>query len=354
MRKKIIVALVLLLFLNSCKEDYQRNLANSKQIKISSFPIEKDIKGEKININILGLHRISVIDTFIIGYDFRGRDNFLKIYSANSMGYLGSLISKGRGPNELFTVMSEDQFFCDSLGCYLWIADNGVLSKEYCLNITKSLKEETTVFDTNFVLINYPAPFRYLVNDSTFIGFNFDNYKNIELLKYNTLKRKTESKTKIFNKDFINEEHARVFGFQHTISNDRNYFACASIRLNQIYIFSTDFSDVLTLSVGDKDWSIQDILKTKYQDILVNYGDIVATDKYIFALYLNKSFNETYDENNPKGGEIHVFDWKGNPVMKMRIKENIWTLNIDEKNKYLYGNSPYEEIYRYDLKGFLY
>lgn len=352
--KEGIIFFIFCIVVVSCKIETNNELINNKTIEICSFPLTKELKGEKIDIEILGLHEITVADTFLIGFDYRGRDNFMHVYSTNTLDYLGSLIKKGRGPNEILTLTYVGQYDIDNLGCHLWISDNAIFNKTYKLNVTKSLKEKSTVFDTCLVFKNCPFSYRYKLNDSIFAGFVFGNTSNVDFFHYNINKCKVNSSVKMYKKDFPNAKYADIYkSLSMQISSDNKYFVVSSSRLNKIHIFPNDFSKALSLSVSEINYSIKEMLKREYEEQNLTYGDIAVSEDYIFVIYLNKSLNDLNKEGNSSGKELHVFRWTGEPVMKINILEDIRKICIDEKHKYVYANTVNEEIYRYDLNGVL-
>ena len=70
--------------------------------------------------------------------------------------------------------------------------------------------------------------------------------------------------------------------------------------------------------------------------------------EYIYALYVNKKddlFSHAEGET-----EIHVFNWKGAPIARIRIPDNIIYFTVDEKHHYIYGLKGNEELYRYKFE----
>ena len=67
--------------------------------------------------------------------------------------------------------------------------------------------------------------------------------------------------------------------------------------------------------------------------------------EYIYALYVNKKDNLFSHAEGET--EIHVFNWEGAPIAKIRIPDNIIYFTVDEKHHYIYGLKGNEELYRY-------
>jgi hypothetical protein len=354
--RRFIIILSVLSILNACAKDYNRKLISNKQVIVESFPKLFELDAQKLEIGLKGFEWISVIDTFLIGFDIEGMDHFLDVYNVKNHEHLGGIITKGRGLNEIMTISSENQYYTDSTGCHLWIMDNAFFSKTYCLNITKSLSSGSTVFDTSFVENNNPAPFRYIVNDSVTVGFHYSNEKQINYVKYNYLKRKVETDKNIFSEPFFDQYHRNVFAFKQAYLNDNHHdiIVASDFGLNQIYIIDPDLEKTLTIVVEKLDQTLANIIYDMEHDVVIHkYRDIEVNEDYIFALFVNKTFEEIQSENSNSGVEIHVFELNGSPIAKIKLKENIWGITIDKDRNILYGFTPFEDVFKYNLPGTL-
>ena len=347
--RRYIIFILFIYITTACTKEYDRHLVASKHVVVTSFPKHFNLDGHKLNLKLYGVEEVAIIDTFLLGFDIDGTDKFIKVYSTENYKYLGDIISQGRGPNELLTVLTQNQYYIDSAGCHLWITEETLFSKIYLLNITKSLTTGSTVFDTSFVLKHNPVAYKYYINDSIIIGFDYNKEKQITYVKYNMIQQKIISERNIFDKDFFNKEHRNAFAFD--ISNIKpdslNKIAGASYSLNNIYVIDLELKNSLTINVEQKNRSIYDIIKDGND--LYTYHDIVVTNNYIFALYIDKTSKDIFSKETNSGVEVHVFKWDGKPVCKILIDENIWGISIDSNQNTLYGYTPFEDVYRYDL-----
>ena len=65
-------------------------------------------------------------------------------------------------------------------------------------------------------------------------------------------------------------------------------------------------------------------------DFILYYSSLQVFSEYIYALYVNKKddlFSHAEGET-----EIHVFNWKGAPIARIRIPDNIIYFTVDEKH----------------------
>ena len=88
-------------------------------------------------------------------------------------------------------------------------------------------------------------------------------------------------------------------------------------------------------------------LAEQSNDLRQYYGFPEIDDRFIYVLYLDRNFMKR-EEN--KGCTLYVFDWEGQLVHKLYIPEGIDQIQVDAKNRLLYGvNLQMEEVYRYPL-----
>jgi hypothetical protein len=73
------------------------------------------------------------------------------------------------------------------------------------------------------------------------------------------------------------------------------------------------------------------------------YLSIDSNDKYIFALYSGSFQSE--DPMYYLGNEIHVFDWDGNPVQKLKTDRNLSHICVSEDTLYGYDDSLEEIVF---------
>ena len=83
-------------------------------------------------------------------------------------------------------------------------------------------------------------------------------------------------------------------------------------------------------------------------DFILYYSSLQVSSEYIYALYVNKKDNLFSHAEGET--EIHVFNWEGAPIAKIRIPDNIIYFTVDEKHHYIYGFKGNEELYRYKFE----
>ena len=128
---------------------------------------------------------------------------------------------------------------------------------------------------------------------------------------------------------------------------EKDLFAGNMLFFNQINVFSSDMKTNFSLSYQPP----IDIFETAHlpeSDFILYYSSLQVFSEYIYALYVNKKddlFSHAEGET-----EIHVFNWKGAPIARIRIPDNIIYFTVDEKHHYIYGLKGNEELYRYKFE----
>ncbi len=79
----------------------------------------------------------------------------------------------------------------------------------------------------------------------------------------------------------------------------------------------------------------------------IYYGAITSNDKYVYALFVNQSNEDSFRVK--KTMEIHVFNWDGDHYKTLRTEEYIIDISIDRNNRYMYGVDSDGNIYKYNL-----
>ena len=90
------------------------------------------------------------------------------------------------------------------------------------------------------------------------------------------------------------------------------------------------------------------LFRTNMQQAKYCYHRIQANKNYIFALWSGVSPEEITIET--AFSKIHVFNWDGKMVKKIKLEKPIHELGLDVVNNLLYGyNTNTEKLYRYNL-----
>lgn len=340
---------ILFIFLFTFASCTKNNFFKGTNILIDKFPKNIDLPGERININSIGVNDLFVADTFLVCFKAQGCDKYFDVYNTNTLTFIGSCLSTGRGPDELLSVQYNRQYICDSLNLYMWLKDDGNL-KLVLFNLTESLKCQKDIIDTCIYLNRIQEGYGFIIND-TLVNIEIQP-ENAFFKSYKLSTDELSKPIKMFRNPYPNDDYQnQIFAMTTNIRPDNKYFVSSMIYFNQINIYSSDFKDCKSLSIYKTPQPIKQILNTPHNEKIVYYSQAISSMNYIYALYIGQP-NSIWDFHNEKV-EIHIFDWNGLPIQKFSISENIIYFTIDEKHNQILGITSNEEIYKYDIDAYI-
>ena len=322
-------------------------LFDNKEIVVAAFPETHELKGDSIQLDVLGCVDIYCVDTFLIAYTPMSEKGYFHIFSTSDFKPLGSFIPIGRGPNEFYAVNYSSAYKTDDGQVKAWLSNN-VMNYEW--NITQSVEQKQTIIDSAYKLQGILSDGVWLPGRDDFMfGFIRKN-SNIEYIRYNLKTKTVINADKMFSKD-LSANNISSASMLPYLKPDNSKLANIGWWTNYICIFNTDFSDMKIVATYHKPESIDKISATERQERILYYSCSDVTEQYIYALYVNQP--EKDRRYHSKHEEIHIFDWNANPIANFIIRENIMFFRVDAYNKCLYGLTSDEKIYRYDLSNYI-
>ena len=340
-REKIRHHYLLLLFciiLGACES--QNIFPNTPLVHATTFQHEIQLTGKKKDITPIGTLGLQIIDTFIISTQ-SNLPEYLGIYEKVSGRKIKDLLTIGRGPGEFLDCTFKGQYRKNKQNLELYFSDcnKGYF---YALNLTQTLRQDSlnitllsTIpyrsFPTFLTGNNYLSrayfpeeqTILYLLHDSTGQTIRqYPLYKDVDWIRYNQI------------------------GSADEIKPDLSKIAMGMLLFNQINIVDLKGNQHFSVTTSDK----STYLSTQYLDEhepIVYYSDLTCTDQYIYALYVNQKISDWQRITHPT--EIHVFDWKGKAVYKLKTQETLLSIDIDETDQKIYGLATEEQIFTYDL-----
>lgn len=365
MNKRFILTCILTyILLTSCNQpNYDKKYFVGEIFLIADTIKTKNLVGKEIEIEGVYNGQINIYDSLLFYYPYQSTKHFYEIYNLKNDSLLGNFCLRGGGPNETVGIAFICNFYMDkgSLKTLLYAANE---KKLIVWNISKSLKNQTTVNDTiiayDWMVDNHIAIYNriYHLDDSTIF---------VEMQpRSTTLDRKSASLPVYEKRTIYTNQNIQTYPvFINTPKSDGTEFispeqflstySCTkpdskkivqSVRhLQQINIIDLETGDVKGFRIkGTPDFSI---FEKEITNVKKNYTNIEANDKYIYALYRGTKMNES---GNDIQSQLHVYDWDGNLRHKYNLGEVINHITLDPVNTILYGrNVETEKIYRYDL-----
>lgn len=341
---RLVIIIICTLTIIACKD---KSIFENESLMVSQFAKTINLPAEKINMEIIGINNLYIVDSILLGFKARGDNGFFTCYSLPQFKFLGNYVSAGRGADEFLTLTYNKQFTLNSSNINIWISSH--LTREVSeINLTSTIEEQKVIFGKRFILDTISESYWFNINDSLFA--NYPTTDNLYYTIYNLKEQKILKQKNIFRKGI--KFDPSVYDIIGAISSDKTKMALAMMNMNHIIIHSTDGDSIIPLTIFNHSNTPHEISQQDYMDRKIYYSDIRSTDEFIFALYINRSTKEIRESN--KGVEIHVFHWNGKPAFRIIIPNYIRFFDIDQKNGYIYGLSPYdEEIFRYNINSIL-
>jgi hypothetical protein len=338
--KKNITFLIVFYALTSCSDT---GLFTNNIIEIKRFQQESRLTGIPFTDDELYAYYdvVCVDNKYIVLFSTpKERGHFFSVYNIAGDS-LGSFGDKGQGPNDLFNNRWTGQFYDASI----WINDV-TFQKLHSINIEKSLSAKHCVFDRTVTLPVFSIN-SFICNDSILISEQIE-WNNIKLIQINL------NNTKEIKEDILYHypvaDPFSTYRSLWRLKPDGTKMASAMHAVNMINILNLTDDSRMSLVIYPPAIKLSNIMNAYTDNIKwVYYVNMEVTDKYIYALYYNQVYEESFDIE--KEVEIHVFDWQGNAVHKYIIPQYIRCMAIDEDNNRIYGMSSMDEqLYVYNLK----
>lgn len=151
---------------------------------------------------------------------------------------------------------------------------------------------------------------------------------------------KVIAKYEIFGTGEHTEDYS-FFSSADCLKPDGTKVAMCMRRLNKINVLGLNGNESYTIVTNKKEKKQNDLDEWKAEEDRNRQNYYISsdcTDTYIYALY-------------SPGDEIQVFDWSGKHEWRYKINNKLKYICLSSDGQYLYGLSPDEIIYIYDLNG---
>lgn len=361
---KQIKRILLLIYISNICMGCQQNdshFFNGDIITIeNSIKETQEITLKKIFLNGSNFGEIAVYDSLMFFFNPKLNDRFFNIFNINTGEEIGTFCNKGGGPEEVTCLSPIFQFFREGneLKTLLFAPNE---RKLFIWNITCSIQQGRTIIDKI-------VPYNWGKENGE------DNYNNLYILDYNILLAKvdpfplnngkstlpsyqkrtfdTDSLLKnysIYKQSIENEESLIMpeafFNSNDALKPDGTKIVQAMIHLPQLNIINIETGQVVgyRMEKGDSFSIFQ-----RNKNIKTHYIRVQADNNYIYAVYWGKEawgFHEI-----PCVDTIHVFDWEGKLVQKIKTDDGIDKMFLDTCRNRLYMTRPnFDDVFYLNL-----
>lgn len=359
----VFLAFSFLLLLSACQNG---SVKSSDHIRIegASDLGEQSFRFERLEGNVLvedmpgNAVRISRIDSLLFLVDMNA-DKLIHIYSIPNTRFLGDFGSRGRGPNELLSVIRvREGSEKGKAGIYdvtqrQWFEFSVPDMLQTGRLVVESTKSTSTEDGAHY--ITEPI----LINENEFVTTDFLGYESRcfrtdwALDSYLNFVNPQIS----FKKNFPDVILADMYSSNLNVRPDRSRLVLAGRYIDLVEIFDIDGTHIFT-GIGPRaDLDIEiDLQRSAEREAFMKTDEtrraflsVKSTDEYIYLLYSGKQQQDS--SNYSSGSSVYVVDWNGKPVSHLELDAPIWDFEISDDNKILWGLQPLPlpSLVQYDL-----
>lgn len=350
----------ILVFLPGCSG--KASHFNGEIITVNDIQVTDTLFGEKIAFDSINSGMISLCDSFVFFYSPQMPDYQYYCFNIKTGKHISNFFPIGRGAGEFLNITPIIQKY----------EENGELKalftaineeKAGIFNITKSIRQKSTVCDTIFDLKwrnkhtkAFISIFQYDTNTilaykrAAKITLEENRYSLPQYLMINWHTGDVERTYDLYNEPSIYNPEAKDLNGNfymsfNSIHPDRSKIAMFMNMLPEINILDVKTGTLKGIRISGSP-TLEDLANTDSFREYYYFSDV--DDKYIYGLYVNKSYIDFNKSAN--ASIINVFDWEGNFVYKLYIANGLDQIQIDSKNRLMYGLCrATEEVFRYQL-----
>lgn len=329
--KKILLFSLLLIF--GCSNAYKK--FNDDYIFYQDIESVKKLNSTLLFVEEPMMGDIECINNYVVLCSGENK-NLIYIYS-NEGDFIASVGTKGRASTEMLGITFSGQK--DESKSTLYAIDVNVV-KNVGIDISRSVDEGRLRFDSQYQTLPYSLN-SFVKDDTTLLveQLSGNNYM-LNYLYSNEIALTKELYTP-------NSEAFMLYRAFCGYSPIKGKMVWAMNSVNSINLIDLESWTKRSLSVytePDFDGAINPKTKLPYHRY---YCNIATTEKFIYALYMDQSKEDSYTKR--KGMEIHVLDWDGNMKNKFVVDEYIIRITVSGDDRYIYAMDCDDNIYKYTI-----
>ena len=320
----------LLLCLLGC-HPYPENSFNGTVRYIDHFPYEQELTGEKLPyIQSLAYYGCELVYPYLL-LNLGKQDSLCGIYDLEQEAFMGNFFAYGQGPDDFNAFVITDMHN-DSL---LYV--NDIYRHELkAIRLAPTVKEGKIMYEQiqKYEGIHEMA---FCIGSLLWLKSCGNDRITYACQPEQAGAEKTLYKERIGDKDL---NHINILA--DAIKPDGSKLALLPGVLNQIDILSlTSADENISATTATKLPTLTALQEDNYADATYYYIGIPrCNDSCIMALHVHPQTQRK---------ELHVIDWHGNALACLRLKEDLIDFCVDWERHRIYGVTPDEEVYRYDI-----
>ncbi|HRE68857.1 MAG TPA: BF3164 family lipoprotein [Cyclobacteriaceae bacterium] len=355
MRKTTCLIVILTAGLIKCTPEPQSKFQDVNAVfTIESFKEQKKLFGSKIDLGTVLSPVFIFFHDSLLFVTTIGLERNIFIYNSNdNFSSVGSIISRGFGPDELLSVVRMD---FNSNGTF-WTHD--AVSAKLKRFETKRMNDSLYAIAHETVSLNGPTPNAFLLGNqigvttqevvplTRFYVYDMDGKRTKETGDYPSYERDIPATAKV-----------EVYNAWAGIHPDRNQFILAYEYTDLLEFYNEDFE--LTKRIQGphlfvpefelKDRGGHQAMKRRFDLTKYAYQTVVCSDSLIFLLYDNGE-TVSKDDNQDEAGHFSTLvaiDWNGQPLSVYELDHPVISICVDWHKRVIYGLDRIEsEVYAF-------
>ncbi len=349
------------MFLVACKQKHIPNPDNCMAFDdvkfVSEFPETVSLAGSIVDMDVIGMLDIAIYDTMMV-VSSNDKNGYLDFLSLPDMNHHGKFLKGGRGPNEMLNMpwISSAVPLNDGDNLKIVIFDNN-RDSYFIVDIGETIKTS----ELNMVLIADSLPGMLTSSsciyiDDTTLFCNEAQLPGINQIRY-VLRNGIKDTPVNFEK--LNSAFMPVnLGYTALASITRydrqnGLIVEIPILLNHINLYSVDGEFGKSICLDRQIDDIDELANDPYFSEREIFANPRIYSDYFGVLYLNHT-NRIMELGRGNKPAILMFDWKGEPLMKLELDRYATSFDIDFVNRYLYTlDRETEEMSVYYIKDVL-
>jgi hypothetical protein len=330
--------------LMSCSKDKRNAQYFENYHQFSSFPNERlgEIKSLDSNTFDLPPSKLFILrDTYILLENSDNDEVVLWIYDLQKRTVIQRFGRKGKGPGEFLGITGYIKLDSNTLGIY-----DVTLCRITYYSIDKLLSGFSKPDSMKKVSTDFGIPyFIQKIDSNRYVASGMFHPNRYALLDQNLNIISTHLPIPQKLLDLANNKHTYSFYHAGILYNDSlKRLAVGMTTYDMLQILNTNIEVIKSVHGPDHnfpDWTGKQKLYPE------GYSPLTGSTHKIYGIYSGETPSTINDWIKSFGKNIHIFDWEGRPLKRIRTDYRMGNLTLSESQKRLYLVYYDEEYFRF-------
>jgi len=340
----LLLMALLVLITSGCK--------NQGDITFKSFPGEQELKGEKLNF-VIYTHavRLELMDSLLFILNPYDDNLFISIYHKNTFQHLKSFCRKGKGPYEMEYI---GPWSLDKENGILWVTDFRKTNL-WGFHIDSLLKFPDYKPTIEITLPKKLYPIMELANYNSELFAIPDPLGEVQLYFFNKQGEEVSVIEKMGIKDIQDSFFSDLTRTHNRIHPEKDKMVMVYRYFDRMIIRNLQNDQFIEVTGPDHIDPKEQLAANNHERLKGYASKPKFDDRFIYLFYSGGPVAHVDLEKGKVsalyGKKIHVFDWDGNPVMRLILDHQISNFVIDKENQRIiaFAVDAEESMISYDI-----